>query len=184
MLISLFDFKGFFVCLSLLYFVIWIIKGSQPFNVETVYHINLLWRQAGQEKVAEAFLRFQREKGNSLPSPVLSLRYMLIDRALTLVFMRPLKPWNGSESQLLSALCTLHDSSWCLRHRLSATAFSFQAVSPKAHFTTNVSCAAAVLRCFRALPWNFNFKVPKDLKLHITEREVFWLVLSQALLHI
>lgn len=44
MLIPLFDFKGFF--LVLLYFVIRIIKGSQPFNMEIVYHINLFLRQA------------------------------------------------------------------------------------------------------------------------------------------
>lgn len=47
----------------------------------------------------------------------------------------------------------------------------------------NISCAA-VLRCFRALLWNFNFKIPKNLKLHITELEVFWFILSSALLHI
>lgn len=39
MLIPLFDFKGFFSLI--LHFLIQIIKGSQPFSVETVYHINL-----------------------------------------------------------------------------------------------------------------------------------------------
>lgn len=37
MLILLFDFKGFFF----LHFLIQIIKGSQAFSIETVYHINL-----------------------------------------------------------------------------------------------------------------------------------------------
>lgn len=42
MLIPLFDFKGFFF-----HILIQIIKGSQPFNMETVYHINLFEGQAG-----------------------------------------------------------------------------------------------------------------------------------------
>lgn len=42
MLIPL-DFKGFFF----LHFLIQIIKGSQPFSIETVYHVNLFEGQAG-----------------------------------------------------------------------------------------------------------------------------------------
>lgn len=55
MLIPLFDFKGFFF---FLHFLIQIIKGSQPFSMETVYDVNLFEGKQGIEEVAKAFSLF------------------------------------------------------------------------------------------------------------------------------
>lgn len=60
MLIPLFDFKGFFF---FLHFLIQIIKVSQPFSMETVYHIYLRSKQG----IAKAFPCFYSEKGESPP---------------------------------------------------------------------------------------------------------------------
>lgn len=63
MLIPLFDFKGFFF--FFLHFLILIIKGSQPFSMETVYQTNLFERQVGIEEVAKAFPYFYSETGKN-----------------------------------------------------------------------------------------------------------------------
>lgn len=59
-----------------MHFLIQIIKGSQPFNMETVYHINLFESKQGRRKVAKAFLCFYSKKGKKYYS-VLSFKLIL-----------------------------------------------------------------------------------------------------------
>lgn len=142
-----------------MHFLIQIIKGSQPFSIETVYHVNLFEGQAGYIRGSWSFSTFLFCEGRktllrTFPQVYLKgpKRAILIKITLTPVFAKGHKAlgWHAYVHALsaFTILCS----------RLSATEFSTQGSFPWGVLYYKNTSHALELGCFQNILMEFNLK--------------------------